>query len=80
MLKYIITLSLILSSYSLNALSYQQQVAAYEEALENQNVAVYKLKCQREEERKVLMREGFRKMMEIDRQKEIDENLKRLSQ
>lgn len=65
MLKYLITLSLILSSFALNALSYEEALEAYEEAMENQSVAVYKLKCQREEEKRIQMREGFRRAAEL---------------
>lgn len=82
-MKYFILSTLILTSISLNALTYEETVRAYEEALENQSMAVYELKYQREQERNRQMREAYRKMSikskEAKLQKMIDESNERLN-
>ena len=81
-MKKIILISLIFVANSLSALSYQETVRAYEEALENQNPEVYLLKCQREDQRNIQIRKAYRNACIRDKenelQKMINENFERL--
>jgi predicted Holliday junction resolvase-like endonuclease len=81
-MKHFILSLLIFTSISLNALTYDETVRAYEEALENQSATVYMLKCQREDEKNRQIREAYRNMSikrkEAELQKMIDESNERL--
>lgn len=81
-MKQFILTSLFLTSVSLSALTYEETVSAYEEALENQSMAVYELKYQREQERNRRIRESYKnrctKRKEAEVQKMIDEYNERL--
>lgn len=81
-MKYFILASLIFTSSLLNALTYDETVRACEEALENQSMAVYELKYQREQEKNRQISEAYRnistKRKEAEVQKMIDESNERL--
>ena len=81
MKRFLFIITILLST-SLSALTYQETVRAYEEALENQSVRVYMMKQQREEQRNNALREAWKinaqQAKEAKVQKAIEENKKRL--
>jgi len=67
-----ILLILLTTPFLLNALSYQETVMAYEEALENQSAYVYEMKYQRQQEINRQTRESYARLTCEYKQKKID--------
>lgn len=68
-----ILLILLTIPFLLNALSYEETVIAYEEALENQSAYVYEMKYQRQQEINRRTADAYRRLAEEGRKSKIDE-------
>ncbi len=65
-------LSFVFVSYSLQALTYEETVRAFEQALERQSVEVYRMKQKAEEQKQKQLSQAYLNLGRIARQQELE--------